>query len=203
MEAGFTVVAPKPPDEPCRSFAVWAPFPPAAGKSVAPKDMVWRIEKYLGAQRCEPPDRLAYQADEIDIPDVLLIEDLNLGFRDHERLWPKVLREGGANTSIVLRTCSALVDGPLWQRLLRHRDRLTKVVPPMLCAPEEPASRRPYRGVRRLRRSRRSSRGCAVRERPCARSACRSAVRCRWRSQFHATSAFRRARSPSSGSGLL
>jgi hypothetical protein len=122
------VVGPKRIGDPCRAFAVWAPFAPVSGKKVEPKGPVWRIDKFLGAQRCAPAGRLAYESDEIDNPDVLLIEDLNLGFRDDESLWPKALQEVGAQTSVILRTCAALGGGPLWQRLFQCRDRLTVIV---------------------------------------------------------------------------
>ena len=50
-------------------------------------------------------------------PDVVLIGDFNLGFRDDEELWPQALREIAANTSIVLRTCAPLAASRLWQHL--------------------------------------------------------------------------------------
>ncbi len=127
-ELAVQVVAPKRIGDACRAFAVWAPFAPSCGKKAAPKDQVWRIDEFLGAQRCASAGRLAYESDQIDNPDVLLIEDLNLGFRDDESLWPKALQEAGARTAVILRTCAPLCGGPLWQRLLQRRDRLTVVV---------------------------------------------------------------------------
>jgi len=125
---GVRVVGPKPGGDQCRAFAVWAPYAPVAGKKVTPMDRVWRIERLLGAQRCASAGPLAYELDEVDKPDILLIEDLDLGFRDFESLWPKALREPAARTSIILHTCAPLVQGPLWRRLFPHRDRLTVVV---------------------------------------------------------------------------
>ncbi|MGA2434652.1 MAG: hypothetical protein ABSG25_05140, partial [Bryobacteraceae bacterium] len=127
-ELAAKVVGPKPSENPSRAFAVWAPFAPVNGKKVKPKDRVWRIEKFLGAQRCAPAATLAFESDEAAGPDVLLIEDLNLGFRGHESLWPKALQKAGDRTSIILRTCAPLGEGPLWQHLFRYRDRLTIVV---------------------------------------------------------------------------
>lgn len=126
--AGVELVGPKPAVNPCRAFAVWAPFEPLGGKKADAKDLTWRIRKFLGAQRCPHTGRLAYESDDIDNPDVLLIEDLNLGFRDDESPWPKGLREIGDGTSIVLRTSPPLGEGQLWQHLFQRRDRLTVVV---------------------------------------------------------------------------
>jgi hypothetical protein len=126
-KADVKVVGPTPPVDPCRAFVVWAPFAPEIGKKDE-KDFVWRIQKHLGAQDCGAACPLTYPGADIGIPDVLLIEDLNLGFRDHERLWPAALEDIPATTSIVLRASAPLKASALWNHLFKCKDRLTVVV---------------------------------------------------------------------------
>jgi len=127
-EAEFTVVAPVPPRQPCRTFAVWKLFLPVEGKDVPIEDRVWRVDRYLGAEHCAPADSLSYEPAEADNPAVLVIDDLNLGFRDHKPLWPKALLNPGEDSRIVLRTSAPVGVGLLWEHLLQYRDRLTVVL---------------------------------------------------------------------------
>jgi hypothetical protein len=124
----FAVAVPTLPQQSCRTFAVWKLVLPIEGKEVAIKNRVWRIDRYLGAQHCPPTDRLTYEPADENSPSVLLIEDLNLGFRECNGLWPKSLLEPGDGSQIVLRTSAPVGEGPLWQHLLQYRDRLTVVV---------------------------------------------------------------------------
>ncbi len=78
-------------------------------------DRVWRISQFLG---CETPDEPLPFLIEQDIPDpdALVIEDLGLGFRSHEKLWPAALGERGNPKRIILKTTSP-IEGPLWEPL--------------------------------------------------------------------------------------
>ena len=125
-EAGQAVV---------RAYSVWSKFPKS---EFEPKAEVWRISEFLG---CEVPaddakaagERVASGAANSNqvngAPDLLVLDDLHLGFAKSEDRWPAALREGGRPCQIVIKLGGAPVDGPLWQHLLdHHADRLTVVV---------------------------------------------------------------------------
>jgi hypothetical protein len=60
----------------------------------------------------------------------LVLDDINLGFRDDDTAWPLALREGGQPQRIVLKTVAPLGTGRLWERLMEGdwANRLTVVV---------------------------------------------------------------------------
>jgi hypothetical protein len=61
-------------------------------------------------------------------PDVLVLEDLDLGFAQRPELWPKALEDDGNPRAVILRT-SRIASGQLWERLLTDRaDRVTVVL---------------------------------------------------------------------------
>jgi hypothetical protein len=117
-----------------QTFVLWAPI----ARELNVKDKkdgkkgdvrVWRVCRHLGitpsAPKAPPP-----AAGDSPNPDVLLIDDLGLGFRDDPTLWPQALRDGGEPKIIILKCGPPLVPSSLWERLLRyHADRLTAIVP--------------------------------------------------------------------------
>lgn len=107
-----------------QSYTVWALY--QRNKSV--KDQVWRINKFLGYQSPAKGTQLLKVKDDIPNPDVLVLDDLGLGFRDRPALWPQSLKRMAKPKSIVMKTVAPLGDGLLWKHLLNyHADRLTVV----------------------------------------------------------------------------
>jgi len=113
-------------DRALQSFTIWA-LHAEADKS---RKQVWRIRQLLGCQPPEegpepqPPPTNA-PAD----PDLVVLDDLNLGFRNAAERWPAAIREGGAPRAIILKTGTPLAQGPLWNHLISHHaDRLTVVL---------------------------------------------------------------------------
>lgn len=109
-----------------RSYALWTLHERAAGS----RDRVWRIRELLGAQ----PDGAAASpapgagAQEPN-PDLLVLDDQNLGFRNDPARWSAALREGGKPGRIILKTCAPLGEGLLWKKLLgSHADCLDVIV---------------------------------------------------------------------------
>ncbi len=89
----------------------------------------WRIDRLLGCRAApsEAPPRLPESA--VADPDVLVLDDLNLGFRERRDTWPHALRDGGNPKHIVLKTCAPLGEGELWGWLVpRFADRMTVVL---------------------------------------------------------------------------
>ena len=152
--ADWTVSAPLLSSAASRAVVVWAPFPPEQGQKVKPKDRIWRMEKHLGIKRPPNPELPSYDPDAPGSPDILVIDDRALGFRDTPEIWPEALRQGirptcdsaadmksnvGATPglarddrprSVILATNEPLVEGALWGKLLKeHRGQLTVIVP--------------------------------------------------------------------------
>jgi hypothetical protein len=67
--------------------------------------------------------------EDVPEPDILVLDDLGLGFRRFTNLWPVALREGELPKAIVLKTSPPL-EGLLWEKLLSapYADRLTVVL---------------------------------------------------------------------------
>jgi len=112
-----------------RAYSVWS----LHRRSEGSPEQVWRIEEFLGCESAsERADPLPVENDVLD-PDLLVLEDLGLGFRDREETWPAALRDGGAPKRIILKSSVSLPGGPLWQALEEaYLDRLTVVIPAAL-----------------------------------------------------------------------
>jgi hypothetical protein len=93
------------------------------------KDKAWRIAEIIGfekGRRCEPP-LPTYPNDPKDA-DIVVLDDGNLGFRDHPEVWPEAIEEG-QNPWILIKMVSELAKGSLWDRLRdHHKDRLIALV---------------------------------------------------------------------------
>jgi len=95
---------------------------------------VWRIRDFLGCSRTRDSDSAApakvlYAPDDPKAPGVLVLDDLDLGFREDEARWPAALHEKGDPGRIVLKLSGKVGDGTLWKTLMDcFADRLTVVV---------------------------------------------------------------------------
>ena len=126
----ITVSAPALSSAASRAVVLWAPFPPKRGEKFKDEERIWRIEKHLGTKRQTNPEMPSFAPEATASPDVLVIDDRGLGFRDTPEAWPTALREGGSPASIIMATVEPLTAGVLWEKLLQdYRDRLTVIVP--------------------------------------------------------------------------
>jgi len=111
------------------AYQVCARFPHIAGDK---QPTTWRIKDFLGCRLPEPADRPLVVEHDVPNPDVLLIDDVNLGFNKEDKYdgpWPLALKAGGNPTRIVYKT-SASPNSALWKKLLKDfADRMTVVVP--------------------------------------------------------------------------
>jgi hypothetical protein len=109
-----------------RSYAVWSQFPRLKGG----KETVWRIRQFLGTEPRTGLQEVPAIPDDPANPDLLVIEDLGLGFHKHPEMWPAALRNDGHPGGIILSTCAHCGDGALWDRLIDgFADILTVVLP--------------------------------------------------------------------------
>ncbi len=126
-----TIVGPPQSQESlaAQAHSVWADVPRSAQQ---PKVLVSRIVDFLGCSSPQerPTATTAVSAANTGItPDLLVIEDLHLGFDNAKSRWPNALRNGTPPGAIILKANAPPRDSQLWKHLLeRHADRLTVVI---------------------------------------------------------------------------
>jgi hypothetical protein len=106
------------------SYAMWSPV--KYGDKHA-----WRVDEFLGLDRCKSDSVQDWQKVIEDTPeaDLVILDDADLGFRNHPELWPLALNTKGKNRPwILLKMARPLAQGPLWEHLHRNfSDRLIVV----------------------------------------------------------------------------
>ncbi|MBN1954055.1 MAG: ATPase [Anaerolineae bacterium] len=108
------------------SYALWMPCKSPAG-------VTWRVEAFLGLDRSpvEGPSSVAkWQQVVNDTPEAALVvlDDADLGFRDHPDLWPQALTNEENPPWILLKLARPVAAGSLWDNLSRyHADHLIVV----------------------------------------------------------------------------
>ncbi|HOT98012.1 MAG TPA: RyR domain-containing protein [bacterium] len=89
----------------------------------------YRVKAFNGysGPRQDEPAQLPIQGDESNA-DLVVLDDNNNGFRNHPDAWPLAVTRKKAAT-IILKTCSPIARGPLWDHLIAHfADRLITIV---------------------------------------------------------------------------
>ena len=123
-----TITAPSDQSPSRRAYTIWSPHLKTRGD----KTHVWRVEEFLGCEPTEPPSRRDAETTSQEPPsrpDVVVLDDLGLDFRNQPALWPSVLGDGPGPEAIVLKHAQPLGEGALWSHLLeRFADRLTLVI---------------------------------------------------------------------------
>lgn len=115
------------------SYAIWAPYKLAESGS-SQGENVWRVQEFLGlyracADKSSSDDWKKVVNDPID-PDLIILADANLGFRDHPEYWPQALSSETSKPWIILKMAQPLAEGKLWERLQeKHADKLVVVMP--------------------------------------------------------------------------
>jgi len=130
----FALVQPKNLDTPVEpidsrfhhSYAIWSLYANGVQKA-------WRVEEYLGLDRCT--DIEAANFNEVSFPDegftrndIVVLDDANLGFRNHHQALIKSLQPGDNVPWLLLKMSQPIAQGPLWEYLLEDfTDRLIVV----------------------------------------------------------------------------
>ena len=95
------------------SYAMWTPV--KYGDKPA-----WRVEEFLGLDRCSNDCVQDWQkvVDDTAEADLVILDDADLGFRNHPELWPLALNTKGKERPwILLKMARPLAQGPLWEHL--------------------------------------------------------------------------------------
>jgi hypothetical protein len=113
------------------SYAMWSSFKYGVKPPQDKEKEAWRVEEYLGLNRCSNASVQDWQkvVEDTRETDLVLLDDANLGFRENEGLWPAVLHsEGDERPWILLKMARPLAQGPLWEHLHKYfSDRLIVV----------------------------------------------------------------------------
>ena len=106
------------------SYAMWSPY--KYGDKPA-----WRVEEFLGLNRAASDSTQDWQkvVDDTPAAGLLVLDDANLGFRDHPELWPAALYNTGEERPwVLLKMAKPLAQGQLWLHLHQNfSDRLILV----------------------------------------------------------------------------
>lgn len=114
------------------SYAIWAPFDPVHPESNQ-KKMAWRVQEFLGLhQVCTDTGSSEDWKNVVDDPAdaaLIILDDANLGFRDHPEYWPQALMSNTSKPWVLLKIARPVAQGELWDHLQKnHADRLVVVM---------------------------------------------------------------------------
>jgi hypothetical protein len=114
------------------SYAFWAPF--KFDKSdLSQKRKVWRVQEFLGLERASADtaslDDWKRVVNDPANPALIILDDANLGFRDHQEYWPRALLRRTSKPWVLLKMAQPVAEGKLWQHLQEHHaDKLVVVM---------------------------------------------------------------------------
>lgn len=108
------------------SYALWSLFDEG-------KQSAWRVEQFLGLDPVKKYGQNGINPFPIataETPNIVVIDDANLGFRDHPEFWPEAIAEGANPDWIIYKMACPVAQGSLWEHLRDHfADKLIVVIP--------------------------------------------------------------------------
>jgi hypothetical protein len=104
-----------------RTYSIWQPYSLEGGSN----RRVWRMHRNLGIS--QGSHHAAVDEHQAETPDLLVIEDVNTGFRSQPDSWPPCLHQGQPEPQhILLKISNPIGEGLLWDQLIeRFADILT------------------------------------------------------------------------------
>ncbi len=112
------------------SYSIWAPHKLDERKPEL--GSVWRVREFLGVnslhKESSMKEKIEKVTDERALPDIIVLNDDNQGFRDNPELWPQVLSNNEAKPWIVLKMAKPVMQGRLWEYLISHHSEQLIVV---------------------------------------------------------------------------
>jgi len=99
------------------SYALWSLF--KYSKKAGKENPAWRVSEFIGMDRSTDGWTEIIKQQLQDIPDqsIIVLDDANLGFRDHPELWSELLKEGKKEPWILLKMSRPIAQGPLFEYL--------------------------------------------------------------------------------------
>jgi hypothetical protein len=111
------------------SYAIWAPF--ELDQHNEGKRKVWRVQECLGLDQANAAssDDWKMVVHDPANPDIIALDDANLGFRDHQEYWPRALSGSSSRPWVLLKMARPVAEGKLWHHLREHHaDKLIAVM---------------------------------------------------------------------------
>lgn len=108
------------------SYAHWALF--GSGAKGGPGAPVFRVAEFAGLDRGGDgwAAFIEQQVKDAGEPDLIVLDDADLGFRERPGLWSGLLDKRGKDPWIVLKISRPVARGGLWERL--HRERAERLI---------------------------------------------------------------------------
>ena len=113
------------------SYAMWAPFN-LDETQPDQKRKVWRVQEFLGLDRASSDsassDEWKKVVNDPTDPDLIILDDADLGFRDHQDYWPQALSSDTSKPWILHKVARPVAEGRLWHHLQQyHANQLVAV----------------------------------------------------------------------------
>jgi len=108
------------------SYAQWSLF--KYSEKGGPEPPAWRVAEFIGLDRSEDgwAEFIEPQGKAAVTPDLIVLDDADLGFRDRPELWSGLLKKGESKPWIVLKMSRPVARGELWERL--HHEWAERVI---------------------------------------------------------------------------
>lgn len=105
------------------SYASWGIAPKTSSPEDAKKPSTWRVKELLGVTQAGHKNPVRLATDVAD-PEIIVLDDADLGFRGDRTQWPQAIATRGAKNShspwIVIKMAKPLVQGDLWKELYEN-----------------------------------------------------------------------------------
>jgi hypothetical protein len=103
------------------SYALWSLFKYGVKSPLDSEKPAWRVEEFLGLDRSavNGPSGADWKlvVDDTAEARLVVLDDADLGFREHPELWPRAITTEGRRPWILLKTARPVAQGKLWEHL--------------------------------------------------------------------------------------
>jgi RyR domain len=103
------------------SYALWSLFKYGVKSPLDRDRPAWRVEEFLGLDRSAvegvPGADWKLVVDDTPEARIVVLDDADLGFREHPELWPRAITTEGRRPWILLKMARPVAQGKLWEHL--------------------------------------------------------------------------------------